>query len=207
MCGRHSKDQCKPAGFGSVERATEVVARPGRGPIPPLCGGLVRRPVRRCSSMQFNKSSLNARRKKFESRGWGLGFRISMGPSATSGWTGFLLDCRIRRVPVDWWLDATRVLLENAAVWRMWTRVLENAGGRMNRGVLSSLPFYSFSLFFSPFFNIIRTYRFFTRCSYNGRISEMYVGMRKRAYLTARTAFPTRVRIASIGAIHILRKR
>ena len=54
MCGRHSKDQCTPAGFGSVERATEVVARPGRGPIPPLCGGLVRRPVRRCSSLQFN---------------------------------------------------------------------------------------------------------------------------------------------------------
>ena len=53
MGGRHSKDQCTTAGFGSVERATEVV-RPGRGPIPPLCGGLVRRPVRRCSSLQFN---------------------------------------------------------------------------------------------------------------------------------------------------------
>ena len=54
MRGRHSKDQCKPAGFGSVERATKVVARLGRGPIPPLCGGLLRRPMRRCSSLQFN---------------------------------------------------------------------------------------------------------------------------------------------------------
>ena len=53
MCGLHSEDQCTTAGFGSVERATEVV-RPGRGPIPPLCGGLVRRPVRRCSSLQIN---------------------------------------------------------------------------------------------------------------------------------------------------------
>ena len=37
MCGRHSKDQCVPAGLVNVERVTEVVARPGRAPIPALC--------------------------------------------------------------------------------------------------------------------------------------------------------------------------
>ena len=40
VCGRHSKGQCAPAEFVNVERVPEVVARPGRAPIPTLCVGV-----------------------------------------------------------------------------------------------------------------------------------------------------------------------
>ena len=97
MCGRHSKDQCTPAGFGSVERATEVVARPSRGSIPPLCGGLLRRPVRRCSSLQFSTNQFTTIIPKEASakiRKCGMEDSASDfdGSGATPGWPGFLLD-------------------------------------------------------------------------------------------------------------------
>ena len=73
--------------------------------------------IPKCTSAKIRKSGMGDSASDFD----GIG--------ATQGWMGFLLDCRIRRV-LDWWPDATRVLLENAAVWRMWTRILENVGVR-----------------------------------------------------------------------------